>query len=1244
MKAKFAENILSSRFNKTQAGSCLKSLPLLSLMILGLFPPVVRADYNPQRVGFSSTYPTNYSDWANAYIAGNGKLGIMVFCNPLDETVIYNDRGFNLAKSSDRSFAQVSADDLATIRSNCAAGNFADANALAVSSAKYHNGGEGNRHPGFEMLISIPPDGAISNYSRTCDFRTGVITVKWSDARGDWERKSFVSRKDDVIVQYLTAPGGKLDCSIQLTTDPGMHFPAAMTFTKIADANYLNIRANYAPNTGGAGYEGVTRMVATGGTKTVDGNILTISNATSVMLLTRSEKYYSNSVAQWNQQNLQTQLASIPADYNTLLNGQIATHEAIYDRVKLDLNASAADRAKANDELLVMQKHSPTAIKALWERIFDAGRYYYLSSSSSNTPPDLLGIWTGDCNVGWGGFYHLDANANLQVAGGNIGDMPEAMEGYFAINEAWRPDFETNAAKLLGCRGMVAGGNSPGPISGLMANINTYYPYHYATGEEGWLLYPFWEHYLITGDKEFLQTRLYPLLKEMGYFYEDFLTLTDTNGHYIFAGSVSPENQPANLKISLLNNSAFDVSGGKFCLTALVETCKILGLDQGPGQGVERWSNLLNKLPPYLINSDGALQEWSWPGLKDNYIHRHLSHMLPVWPFREITPEDSPDLFKAATVVLAKKDAYHETAGHGILHGALVATGLKNGASVNKRLLQLTKEGYYFDSLISSHNNNHGVFCTDTCNAVPGIMIEMLVGSSPGVLELLPALPPTLDQGAISDVKGRNRVTVQNLSWNMENNSVNCILKSDIEQSITLIERDGISSISTSATVSASPIGQIARTIQLQAGVNTHISIGLGQLRSAVQVATPSVELSLKHPVTVSSVANESLGANAVDGDETTRWSSAYKDNEWIYVDLGNSKTINEIKLDWEHAAGKDYDMEVSDDATTWKTVKSVTNNSSMGWLDYPGLNAKGRYVRINCKARTTEYGSSLWELQVFGSGVFCFFKASRSCVLRGWHEIAGCRYKKSNFYFGSISTKISFGKNSAPSFVSAENPSCFNTETISFDAEFVSPYSPTKTPCRPLEFSPSVKPSNLKPLSEKTPANWIPKFCASDTCSLRKILTGGLFGIRLITLSKALISARVNALGLFFISSCFAFLACQSSLIASPVTVKTSNPIPNIKIHHPILDFNFESRLSPQKLERCTFISSSFASFSIQSPKNTISPPSPASKNTTTDHEEWNADQIPYSTSEIISMIIIFAALLITIIAFLIQFHPWRG
>ena len=202
------------------------------------------------------------------------------------------------------------------------------------------------------MLITVPPAGGISNYCRICDYRTGVITVKWTDARGDWERKSFVSRKDNVIVQYLTAPSaGKLDCSIQLATDPRMGLPRDMIFTNVEDAKDLNIRAKYPWNTGDAGYEGVTRFVVSGGTENVSGTVLNVSNADSVILLTRTAKYYTNCEAQWNQQLLQSQLATIPAVYGTLLDGQIATHETIYDRVKLDLGAGTADREKSNEEL-----------------------------------------------------------------------------------------------------------------------------------------------------------------------------------------------------------------------------------------------------------------------------------------------------------------------------------------------------------------------------------------------------------------------------------------------------------------------------------------------------------------------------------------------------------------------------------------------------------------------------------------------------------------------------------------------------------------------------------------------------------------------------------------------------------------------------------------------------------------------------------------------------------------------------
>jgi alpha-L-fucosidase 2 len=810
------------------------AVALFSSNILGL------ASTYSQRIGFSYGYPTHYTDWQNAFLAGNGKMGIMVFGNPLNEAVIYNDREFNLAANTNslfRTFNQVSDSDLSAIRSDCIAGNFEAADELAASAPHWRDGGEQNRHPGFEMLIGIPSDGPISNYRRVCDFSTGEITVNWTDARGDWTRKSFVSRRDNVIVQYLAAPTkGKLNCSIQLTTDPKMNFPAGMTFEPLASPDFLNMRVAYPPGTGSAGYEGVTRVVAYGGSESVDGSILNISNANEVILLTRTSKYGTHCEQQWERKNLQKQLKAIPANYKTLLTGQIATHESIYDRVQLDLDANAADRAKPNEELLDMQKNSAVPVRALWERVFDAGRYYFLSSSDSNTPPDLLGLWTGDCNAGWGGFYTLDANLNLQIAGGNIGDMPEAMEGYFKINEGWRADFETNAIKLLGCRGMLASGNTPG-TNGLMAALNSYYPYQYATGEEGWLLYPFWEHYLITGDKKFLRNRLYPLLKDMGYFYENFLNNTDADGHYIFAGSISPENQPSNVHYSLVNNSVFDISSARFCLGALIQTCHILNLDEEMSPEIQRWNTILNKLPPYLINTDGALQEWAWLGLKDHYDHRHSSGLLSVWPYQEITPEGTPAYFKAALVTLAKKDKYnYEDAGHGLLHSALIAANLKNSQSVNAKLLRLTSEGFYYDSLCSSHYRNHGVFCTDTCNTVPAIMMEMLVGSNPGAIELLPALPPSLTRGSISGVKARSCVTVEKLSWDMISGSVTCVLKSDINQSITLIERNGIASITTDVPVIQSPLGKIARVIRLRGGTSTSIKILLEKVGQTARV------------------------------------------------------------------------------------------------------------------------------------------------------------------------------------------------------------------------------------------------------------------------------------------------------------------------------------------------------------------------------------------------------------------------
>lgn len=755
---------------------------LVCIASLGAYAqPVIRQAH-------SNRFPTTYTKWQEALLAGNGKMGVMVFGNPLHETVVFTDRSFNFPGAKPRTFAEVPRDTLDLIKKYCATGKFKEANDLAVRTSHWHDGGEGGRHPGFALKIDMDASGEIKDYSRISNYETGEITVRWSDARGEWERRSFVSRDANVSVFELQAPSaGKLNCAVSLQMPAEMNFPKGMKMNCLHAEDYLNIRVNYAPPMDAEGYEGGIRVKQSGGSCFLRNDTLYIRDASKVLLLARTEKYAPDCVAEWDKGLLKEALNKIKPDYKALVKAHKAIHAAIFNRVKMDLGASPAERLLSNEELLEKQKQTDSPVLALWERIFDAGRYHFLSSGNELTPPDLLGIWTGDCNAGWGGYYHLDANLNLQVSGGNTGAMPEVMEGYFHLNEVWRKDFETNAFKLLGCRGMLACGNTPGLSSGLMASINDFYPYHYATGEEAWLLYPFWEHYLITEDKAFLQNRLYPLLKCMGEFYEDFLKYKDDEGYYIIAGSVSPENQPSNLRVSLLNNSAFDLSGARFILSTLVKVCDLLGEEQGTGGGKQRWKHLLDSLPPYRINEDGAIKEWGWPGLAESYNHRHSSHLMMVWPYREFSEDKTPELYKAAHRALQMRDRHnYENAGHGYLHAALIAAGLHDTSSLKNKLLTLTQKDFYYNSLSTAHYPNFGTFCTDVCHAVPGVLIEMLVGSDEEGIELLPALVAGIERGSISGIKARCGVTVEQLSWNLSDNKVYATLYSAKDRKIKL--------------------------------------------------------------------------------------------------------------------------------------------------------------------------------------------------------------------------------------------------------------------------------------------------------------------------------------------------------------------------------------------------------------------------------------------------------------------------
>jgi endoglucanase Acf2/fibronectin type 3 domain-containing protein len=150
------------------------------------------------------------------------------------------------------------------------------------------------------------------------------------------------------------------------------------------------------------------------------------------------------------------------------------------------------------------------------------------------------------------------------------------------------------------------------------------------------------------------------------------------------------------------------------------------------------------------------------------------------------------------------------------------------------------------------------------------------------------------------------------------------------------------------------------------------VNVGGASAASNEATGTSAPDLAFNAAATASSVENGGTGpANAVDGNSGTRWSSQFSDPQWIAVDLGSTFTITEVKLNWETAAGKDYQIQVSSDATNWTNLlPSITGNTTSGWHDYPGLTGSGQYVRVYGTARDTQYGYSLFDFNVYGTAV----------------------------------------------------------------------------------------------------------------------------------------------------------------------------------------------------------------------------------------------------------------------------------
>lgn len=770
------------------------ALAPISLAILILLYPLIlfpkESEYAKVWKGMFSTQPASL--WQDALISGNGIMGIMVFGDPENEKVIFNHEFLYEPLGSTDVEPPVIAPFLDETRRLLRDKRYEEAINYSYDKA-VEQGYAGLQwtdpyHPALALEIDQPLKKEYTDYKRSINFETGELKVEWISGNMRHTRRSFVSRHDNVIVQLLENEKNKVDCELKMSMQGAKKnewadrrdFPIGYENQEISYAGeWMTFRLKYVLNN--RGYEVVTKIISPDGKIKVSKGGVSIKRAEHIMLISRIvplSNYSQSSI-----ENAKLAINALNSDYEKLLAPHVGIHGELFNRVDFDIFSNTLPR-HSSEQLIANQIANPDEINnELLETVFDMGRYALISSSGNN-PPNLMGIWNGQWRPAWSGDFTTDANVNLQISSANICNLPEAIDSYMKMLERVAPDWEINAKNLYGCRGYLAGPRTSGQ-RGLHTHFNVNFPGHFWLAGAAWLLAPCYEYYQVSGDIKFLRKRLLPMMEKTALFFEDFLSEEDENEKFFFAPSYSPENRPANQTVHASVNATMDIAASKEIITNLIRVYEELDIkSEKKGQLTE----MLIKFPSYLVNTDGALKEWTTEDLEDNYNHRHVSHLYPVWPGHEINPEETPELFAAATIAAQKRGSGNESA-HGLTHMALIGARLKQPNLVSKNLLFMLSNKFLYRGLFTSHNPNLRIFNSDALCSFPAVIAEALVYSRPGFIELLPAWDSDMAKGKITNIACRTQAVVKALSWNMDEKTIQCTVFSSANQELSFMLR-----------------------------------------------------------------------------------------------------------------------------------------------------------------------------------------------------------------------------------------------------------------------------------------------------------------------------------------------------------------------------------------------------------------------------------------------------------------------